>query len=99
MGGGVELKTFPHLYNKVISLDNLFQAWDEFKNGKRKKIDVGYFERHLEDNIFELHYDLTNKTYKHSSYTGFYIRDPKVRHIHKAMVRDRIVHHAISHHC
>lgn len=26
---------------------------------------------------------------------GFYISDPKVRHIHKATVKDRIVHHAL----
>ncbi|OGY24553.1 MAG: hypothetical protein A2Y57_03315 [Candidatus Woykebacteria bacterium RBG_13_40_7b] len=89
------MKTFSHLYNKIISLENLFQAWSEFKKGKRNKLDVGCFERHLEDNIFELYQDLVSKTYKHSSYTGFYIHDPKVRHIHKAVVRDRIVHHAL----
>jgi len=89
------LKTFLHLYKEITSLDNLFQAWEEFKKEKRTKIDVGDFERHLEDNIFELHQALENKTYRHSDYTGFYIRDPKVRHIHKAVVKDRIVHHAL----
>lgn len=95
MGGGRKLKTFLHLYKEITSLDNLFQAFDEFKKDKRKKVDVGNFERHLEDNIFKLHKELVNKTYRHSTYTGFYIRDPKVRHIHKAVVRDRIVHHAL----
>ncbi len=94
-GGGGKLKTFLHLYKEITSLDNLFQAWEEFKKDKRKKIDVGSFERHLEDNIFELHQALENKTYRHSYYSGFYIRDPKVRHIHKAVVKDRIVHHAL----
>ncbi|MEX1130521.1 MAG: reverse transcriptase/maturase family protein [Candidatus Woykebacteria bacterium] len=94
-GGGWKLKTFLHLYKEITSLDNLFQAWDEFKKDKRKKKDVGNFERHLEDNIFDLHKELVNKTYKHSAYTGFYVLDPKVRHIHKALVRDRIVHHAL----
>ena len=89
------MKTFSHLYEKITSLDTLFQAWDEFKKGKRKKIDVGFFERNLEDNIFQLHRELVTKTYKHASYTGFYITDPKVRHIHKAEVKDRIVHHAL----
>src|SRR3989344_3002393 len=89
------MKVFSHIYNKVISLENLFQAWNEFKRGKRRKSDVGYFERHLEDNIFKLRNELINKTYHHSVYTGFYIKDPKIRHIHKAMVRDRIVHHAL----
>ncbi|OGY25518.1 MAG: hypothetical protein A2Z11_03775 [Candidatus Woykebacteria bacterium RBG_16_43_9] len=89
------MKVFSHLYEQVISLENLFQAWNEFKTGKRKKIDVGYFERYLEDTLFELQKELANKTYRHSSYTGFYIRDPKTRHIHKAIVRDRVVHHAL----
>ena len=47
------------------------------------------------DNILELHNDLINKTYKHGSYHAFKINDPKPRDIHKATVRDRIVHHAI----
>lgn len=52
------------------------------------------FEFKLEENIFQLNRDLKEKRYKHGPYKGFYIRDPKVRHIHKATVRDRIVHHA-----
>jgi len=89
------LKVFGHNYDKVISLEALLQAWDEFKKGKRDKPDVGYFELHLEDNLFKLHRELRNKTYRHSPYTGFYIHDPKVRHIHKATVRDRVIHHAL----
>ncbi|MEK7674067.1 MAG: reverse transcriptase domain-containing protein [Patescibacteria group bacterium] len=53
------------------------------------------FEFNLEDNIFNLYYELKNKTYKHSDYTSFFIKDPKLRHIHKATVKDRILHHAI----
>jgi retron-type reverse transcriptase len=49
----------------------------------------------LEENIFQLHRDLKNKTYRHGPYKGFYIRDPKQRHIHKATVIDRILHHAV----
>ncbi len=47
------------------------------------------------DNIFSLHLDLKNKTYIHSSYQAFNISDPKTRNIHKASVRDRLLHHAI----
>jgi len=49
----------------------------------------------LIDNIFELHRDLKSYTYKHSSYFAFNISDPKPRNIHKASVRDRLLHHAI----
>lgn len=84
-----------HLYQQIISLENLFQAWYGFKKGKIGKIDVGIFEKDLEDNLFGLHQRLKEKTYRHSSYTAFNIYDPKFRHIHKAQVLDRVVHHAI----
>lgn len=89
------MKAFHDLYYQISSIENLFQAWEEFKKGKLKKIDVGTFERNLEDNLFLIHTELIEKTYKHRSYTGFYITDPKQRHIHKAEVRDRIVHHSL----
>lgn len=47
------------------------------------------------DNIFDLHQDLKNKTYKHGGYHAFNISDPKPRIIHKATVRDRLLHHLI----
>jgi retron-type reverse transcriptase len=47
------------------------------------------------DNIYSLHNDLKNKTYQHGAYVAFKISDPKPRDIHKATVRDRLLHHAI----
>lgn len=70
-------------------------SWEKFKKGKRNKPDVAKFEFYLEQNIFQLHHGLKSKKYRHGPYFGFYIRDPKVRHIHKATVRDRVVHHAV----
>ena len=82
-------------YSNLISLENLFQAWSEFRKGKNKRIDVQTFERNLEDNLFELHNCLKNKTYYHGNYQSFYVNDPKQRHIHKAVVADRVVHHLL----
>lgn len=83
------------LFDEITSLANLFAAWYEFKQGKTGKADVLRFELNLEDNLYELHQELKDKTYRHSNYTSFSICDPKLRHIHKATVRDRIVHHAL----
>lgn len=47
------------------------------------------------DNILKIHDELVSKKYRHGSYHAFKINDPKPRDIHKANVRDRIVHHAI----
>lgn len=59
-----------------ISNENLFQAWSEFRKGKRKRKDVQIFERNLEDNLFELYRTLRDKTYEHGSYQSFYVHDP-----------------------
>ncbi|MBI4120558.1 MAG: group II intron reverse transcriptase domain-containing protein [Parcubacteria group bacterium] len=45
--------------------------------------------------MFQLHDELKNGTYRHSDYTSFYVFDPKLRHIHKACVRDRVLHQAV----
>lgn len=82
-------------YNDIISLENLLSAWKEFIRGKKNKKDVLEFQRNLMGNIISLHNDLINKTYRHSKYEAFNISDPKPRSIHKASVRDRLLHHAI----
>ena len=84
-----------HTFADIISLDNLLQAWTEFVNGKRKKSDVQAFGRNLMDNLISLHEELANKQYRHGPYEAFSISDPKPRNIHKASVRDRVLHHAI----
>ncbi|MEK7118013.1 MAG: hypothetical protein AAB869_00190 [Patescibacteria group bacterium] len=82
-------------YNDIISLENLLEAWREFVHGKRHKKDVAEFGHNLTRNIVVLHEDLKNKTYKHGAYVAFAVNDPKPRKIHKAFVRDRLLHHAI----
>jgi RNA-directed DNA polymerase len=47
------------------------------------------------DNMLNLQKELEAKDYRHGSYYAFKINDPKPRDIHKAIVRDRIVHHAV----
>jgi len=89
------MKTYNNLFERIISAESLFSAWDAFRRGKQKKPDVQRFEWNLERNIFKLRRDLKNKTYRHGPYADFYICDPKKRHIHKATVRDRVLHHAI----
>ncbi|MEI7792821.1 MAG: reverse transcriptase/maturase family protein [Candidatus Berkelbacteria bacterium] len=84
-----------HAYNDIISFENLLVSWGEFLNGKRKRQDVAEFSLNFMDNIVLLHDDLKNKTYIHGGYEAFRINDPKPREIHKASVRDRLLHHAI----
>ena len=91
---GMKIK-LSHKYEDIISLENLLKAWKEFLVGKRSKKDVQIFEASLMNNIFLLHHDLLYHRYLPGSYQSFKINDPKPRHIHKASVRDRLLHHAI----
>lgn len=86
---------FQHNYDYIISIENLLEAWEEFICGKKTRIDVQEFSKDLMANIISLHRDLTSKTYTHSAYQHFRISDPKPRDIHKATVRDRLLHHAL----
>lgn len=97
VGGGSLICIFSmtHEYQHIISVENLLLAWQEFLVGKRQRKDVQVFQLHLMDNILELHRDLKQKTYIHGEYEAFNISDPKPRNIHKACVRDRLLHHAI----
>lgn len=85
----------PHKYEDIISVENFLLAWKEFLSGKRSKPDVQDFGCFLMDHIMELHAELAAGTYRHGPYHAFHICDPKPRHIHKATVRDRLLHHAV----
>lgn len=89
------MKFYTDIFDKIISLENLFLAWEEFRIDKKNKKDVLEFEWNLEKNILELYRDLKYHRYKHGVYTSFTISDPKLRQIHKATVRDRVLHHAL----
>lgn len=91
MGGGIHGSYF----YKVISVENLFSAWREFSKGKRSKIDVSAFELNLESNLFALHETLASDHWHPDPYTPFYVQDPKLRLIHKATVRDRVLYQAV----
>ena len=103
VGGGVPFIVFismekialTHQYSNIISIENLLEAWKEFERGKTKRKDVQEFGRHLMANVISLHHDLARKIYTHSAYEAFTISDPKPRNIHKASVRDRLVHRAL----
>lgn len=53
------------------------------------------FSKNLLSNVLSINHDFTNFWYKHANYERFHVNDPKQRIIHKASVRDRLVHHTI----
>ncbi|MBP6884698.1 MAG: group II intron reverse transcriptase domain-containing protein [Candidatus Pacebacteria bacterium] len=86
---------FTHKYKDIIGMENLLVTWNRFRIGKKSKKDVVLFEAKLSENLAELHKSLIERKYEHGLYSAFNISDPKPRNIHKAMVRDRVLHHLI----
>lgn len=89
------MKVHQSIFGQIILPEPLFKAWEEFRKGKQQRKDVMEFETRLEQHLFQLHRELKSGSYKHGQYSEFTICDPKQRRIHKASVRDRIVHHAV----
>lgn len=82
-------------FSHMTSIKALFMAWRKFSRGKGSRQDVQLFRRNLTKYIHLLHAELSQGSYQHGSYQPFTICDPKQRSIHKASVRDRLVHQAV----
>ena len=82
-------------YNDIHRWDNLLLAYRKASRGKRSRPAVAAFEYRLEDNLFQLQYELSNEVYQPGPYASFTIHEPKHRLISAAPFRDRVVHHAL----
>lgn len=80
-------------FDEIVSIGSLLDSWHDFSRGKMDKPDVSTFALQLIQNLLHLESELKSGSYKHGSYYHFKINDPKPRDIHKASVKDRIVHH------
>lgn len=79
----------------IFTSDNIYKAWLNFRKGKKYKQDVVDFELNLISNLKKLREDLVSGRYTHDKYRHFTITETKKREIHKASVRDRVVHHLL----
>ncbi|MEK6909643.1 MAG: reverse transcriptase domain-containing protein [Candidatus Aenigmatarchaeota archaeon] len=89
------MKTYPYLFEKLCSLENLKLAFKKAKKGKNRKWYVREFESSLDSELAKLKTEFETQTYKPKPLRRFVIRDPKTRVIHASAFRHRVVHHAI----
>lgn len=85
---------FENIYSEIISLPNLYRAFQSAKQGKKVKRTIE-FESNLNENLWNLHEELLNKKYNVSPYFEFYVTDYKTRKIMCPSFRDQVVQHAI----
>lgn len=90
------MKRIGHLYEKIVSMENLMLADEKARKGKTKTYGVMTHDKSREANLAALHEALVSKTYRTSDYEVFTVFEPKERIIYRLpYYPDRIVHHAI----
>jgi retron-type reverse transcriptase len=89
------MKTYKRLYEKIVSFENLLAAYKTFRKGKRFKDDVLGFDYNYETELLKLQSELIEHTYTPLPPHRFFVYEPKKREIVAAVVRDRVVHHAL----
>ena len=88
-------KTFKDLFGKLVSWENLLDAYRKARRHKRYKPYVCDFEARREEEILKLQAELSSGSYRPGPYTHFLVHEPKRRKISAAPFRDRVVHHAL----
>lgn len=73
------MKSYPALWPRVTSFENLWEAFRRARRGKRARPDVAAFEFDLERNLFELQRELLDETYRPGAYRNFVVREPAER--------------------
>lgn len=80
-------------------LDELWQAYEVARKGKRKTVDEHRFELNDMENIVLLRDSIIRRCYEPSRGVTFVVHDPVVREIVAAPFRDRVIHHFLFNIC
>ena len=90
------MKRYNNLFDKIVSLDNLYEADKRARRQKSHRPEVMLFDKNKDKLLLDLQRKLINGEYETSEYYVFKIYEPKEREIVKLpYYPDRIVHHAI----
>ena len=84
-----------HLWEQVVSWENLLLAARKARRGKRDRRTVQRFEFDLEGRLLAIRRALLDGTYRPGAFRTHWIVRPKPRLISAAPYRDRVVHHAL----
>lgn len=80
---------------KMFTLKNVYQAYRDCRKHKTNTLNALKFEQNLLENLWDLTYDLQNRTYKIGTSICFLTHSPKLREVFAADFRDRVVHHLL----
>lgn len=97
MGGNLMKKRkSKDIYDKYITIDNLYKMWCIIRRTCKKKKEVYYFSLNLNTNLNNIYNLLKNKEYKPSKYRVFIIFEPKPRIVMSQTITDKLVNHFVA---
>lgn len=85
-----------NIYERYITLENLYKMWFIIKKTCKNKKDVYYFSLNLNTNLNNIYNALKNKTYIPSKYKIFIVYEPKPRVVMSQTIADKLVNHFIA---
>lgn len=90
------MKRVNNIFDKVVDAENIAQADQNARRGKKNYYGVRKHDKHREANLRKLKQSFEDLTYKTSPYHTFKIYEPKEREIFRLpYFPDRIAHHAL----
>lgn len=93
------MKRKGHLMEQILSLDNLYLAYQKACRGKKRKQEVLRFAANFDDNIARMRKEMADGSIAIGNYHYFTIHDPKERIICAAPFEERVLQHAIMNVC
>ena len=85
-----------NIYDKYITLENLYHMWSIIKRTCKNKREVYYFSLNLNTNLNNIYMALKTKTYVPARYKIFMIFEPKPRIVMSQIIADKLVNHLIA---
>ena len=89
------MKSYGQLWQRIVSEENLREAWRLFRRRHANQRPVQRFGAKLDDNLRIVRSRLAKGTWRPSPYHQFRVFEPKPRVISCVPVKDRIVHHSL----
>lgn len=82
-------------FTDICTFEVLYKAYLAARRGKRSRAATAHYEVHLLENIVNLVYVLTTKTYRPGVFRVFYVYEPKKRLVQAPAFVDKVVQHAV----
>jgi len=83
--------TIKDIFPAIYDFENLYEAWENARKGKRYREEVLRFSYDLEANLIDIQNHLINGTYTVGKYRPFWVFEPKRRLVMALPFRDRVV--------